>query len=75
MWSPTGDATTLLWLDGNRTATETIIGNISTLHPPIDRGRLDINDRFVGSAVVGDRQYRPGKFFGDRCLAILPAFA
>lgn len=44
-----------------------------TLHPTVDRVRLNVNNRFVGIVVVRDRPHRAGEFFGDRCLAILPA--
>lgn len=38
-----------------------------------DRVRLNVDNRFVGIVVVGDRPYRAGKFLGYQCLAILPA--
>jgi len=41
-----------------------------TLHPTVDRVRLNADDRFVRIAVVGDRLDRAGEFLGDRCLAI-----
>jgi len=44
-----------------------------TLYPTVDRVRLDVDDRFVGIAVVRDRPYRASEFLSDRCLAILPA--
>ena len=44
-----------------------------TLHPPIDRVRLNADGRLVGIAIVREGSNRAGEFLGDRRLAVLPA--
>ena len=46
----------------------------SSLHPAIDRVRLNADNRLVGITLVRQRPNRTSEFFRDWRLAILPAF-